>query len=241
MKYIFLTILLFPFILQAQDIPTLEPKTGNLLKFDTSLEPFLELRENLYQKGERTDKEEKLLDSINSFIGDDYDISVYETEGPGCSWYCGGGPYKIISSSNLKSNGSINYNAENIHDFSYKTVWAEGADGYGIGEYVEYHFKAQSPRITEIRFANGYVKTDQAWFDNSRVKSIKMYVNGQPFAILNLNDTRAIQYFTLKEPLGRNNGENDWVLKFEIIDVYKGDKYKDVVISELSFDGTDVH
>lgn len=33
----------------------------------------------------------------------------------------------------------------------------------------------------------------------------------------------------------------DWTLKFEILDIYKGLKYDDVVISEIYFDGLDVH
>jgi hypothetical protein len=50
------------------------------------------------------------------------------------------------------------------------------------------------------------------------------------------------------EPIGNspdNRGkvkfEADWSIKFEILDVYKGLKYDDVVISEIYFDGIDVH
>lgn len=32
-----------------------------------------------------------------------------------------------------------------------------------------------------------------------------------------------------------------WTLKFEIAEVYKGTKYDDVVITEIYFDGIDVH
>ena len=32
-----------------------------------------------------------------------------------------------------------------------------------------------------------------------------------------------------------------WEIRFEIIEVYKGDKYADTAISELFFDGIDVH
>jgi hypothetical protein len=33
----------------------------------------------------------------------------------------------------------------------------------------------------------------------------------------------------------------NWTLKFEILDVYPGEKYEDTAISELYFDGVDVH
>lgn len=36
-------------------------------------------------------------------------------------------------------------------------------------------------------------------------------------------------------------GVPDWTVKFEIVEVYKGTKYNDTVISEIFFDGTDVH
>jgi intein/homing endonuclease len=45
----------------------------------------------------------------------------------------------------------------------------------------------------------------------------------------------------LGEPLGRRPDGKDLVLKFEITDVYPGDKYDDTAITELFFDGIDVH
>jgi hypothetical protein len=32
-----------------------------------------------------------------------------------------------------------------------------------------------------------------------------------------------------------------WTMRFEIMDVYKGDKYDDTAITEIYFDGIDVH
>jgi hypothetical protein len=62
-----------------------------------------------------------------------------------------------------------------------------------------------------------------------------MYVNNKPYAILELEDTSAQQIFTI-EPL-RSNNKDDLILRFEIIDVYKGIKYDDTVITELYFSG----
>lgn len=92
------------------------------------------------------------------------------------------------------------------------------------------------------------MKSQTAWANNSRVKKLKMYVNNKPYAILNLKDERALQTFKV-DPLGSANREDfqalqrkpDWTLKFEIMEVYKGLKYDDVVIAELYFDGLDVH
>lgn len=174
--------------------------------------------------------------------------SYWDIIGGGCSWYCGGGPKEVTASSFLKSQGEINYEPKNAHDLNYKNVWVEGVDGYGIGEYLLYTFEGASPRINEIIIVNGYVKSNTAWENNSRVKKLKVYIDNKPYAILNLLDIRGSQSFKV-EPIGNNDRNDwdvlktkpDWTLKFEILDVYKGLKYDDVVISEIYFDGLDVH
>ncbi len=57
---------------------------------------------------------------------------------------------------------------------------------------------------------------------------------------LDLNDSRNIQEFNF-DPLGRNKDGTDLVLRFEILEVYKGTKYDDTAITEIYFDGIDVH
>lgn len=242
MKYLFLivTISLISANTLAQNIPTLHAKIKSLLVFNLNEQKLIDRRDVLLKKEQLNESEQKELNDILIKYGEVVS-DIWQADDGGCSWYCGGGPYKLIASSTLRTNGTIDYKVENIHDLSYKSAWAEGVDGHGINEYIEYHFKPNSPRITEIKIANGYVKTDKSWFENSRVKTLKMYVNNTPFAILELNDTKALQSFKLDKPLGRNNGDKDWVIKFEILDIYKGDNYDDVVISELFFDGIDVH
>ncbi|BAX81677.1 NADase-type glycan-binding domain-containing protein [Labilibaculum antarcticum] len=174
--------------------------------------------------------------------------SYWDIIGGGCSWYCGGGPKEVSASSYLKSQGENNYEPKNAHDSNYKNVWVEGVDGYGIGEYLLYTFCGASPRINEIIVVNGYVKSKTAWENNSRVKKLKVYIDDKPYAILNLKDIRGSQSFKV-QPIGNNDRKDwdvlktkpDWTLKFEILDVYKGLKYDDVAVSEIYFDGLDVH
>ena len=142
----------------------------------------------------------------------------------------------------------LTYSAKNIHDLSYKTAWIEGVPGYGIGEYVTYHIPPQNPRITEIIVVNGYVKSKKAWKENSRVKKLRMYIDDKPFRDLYLKDSREEQHFKF-DPLGYSDRENWedlqsrpwWTIKFEILEVYEGDKYDDTAITEIYFDGIDVH
>ena len=165
--------------------------------------------------------------------------SYFALDGEGCSWYCGnGGPIKITASSRLASQGANNYNEKNLHDDHANTPWVEGVKGYGIGEWVEYTFKAENPRINTIKIVNGYGKSQSAFNNNSRVKKLKVYIKGKPYAILNLEDCRCVQSFVI-DPVTDANKE--WTMKFEIVDVYKGDKWDDTAISEIYFDGLDVH
>lgn len=193
----------------------------------------------LLSKKVLTESEKIEVDSLMQKYGEVVG-SVWDVIDDGCSWYCAGGNYKIYASSELSSNGQNNYSAKSGNDLNYKTAWVEGEKDAGIGEYIEYSFKNNSPRITSIIISNGYMKSDLTWKNNNRVKSIKLHINGEEFGILNLSDTKTDQVFKLGT-LGHNKDGSDLVLRFEIVEVYKGKKYNDTAITEIYFDGIDVH
>lgn len=195
----------------------------------------------------------KLLDALNSAEGDYDNLSqtdkdlvnkLEEGEGPlmdiGCSWYCGGGPYQITASSSLASKTLFKYAPANAHDLNLLTGWVEGAEGNGIGEYLEFRFMPNSPRITSFEIYNGYQKNNVVWSKNGRVKSFKYYVNGEYQKTIQLADEAAGQQFDI-EPLSSSTEGQDLVLRFEIAAVYPGTHYEDVVITDIMFDGMDVH
>jgi len=167
--------------------------------------------------------------------------SIYDIIGGGCSWYCAGGPEAVTASSALAPQGKNTYHGYHAHDLSLRYAWVEGVAGQGVGEYLEYRFHPESPRITHIKVYNGYVKSEKAWTANSRVKVLRLYVNGKPHARLHLSDTRAEQAFELPEPLGRLGKGQELRLRFEIEAVYSGERYEDTAITEIFFDGLDVH
>ena len=234
MKHLLILALLCGGTAQSQ-IKNFYPK--KVVKPDLSAKREKEInRQNeLLQKKAPTASEQKeliiLLEKYGEVVENAWDI----IDG-GCSWYCGGGNYKIKASSSLNDS----YKAEFANDLSYKTAWVEGKKDEGTGEYLEYYFKNDSPRITEIIISNGYMKSEETWKNNNRVKKLKLYVNGVPFGILNLKDSRTDQYFEVGT-LGHNKNGTDLILKFEILEVYKGSKYNDTAITEIYFDGIDVH
>ena len=158
-----------------------------------------------------------------------------------CSWYCGGEISDVRASSCLNPQGKFTYEAAHAHDFNHESVWAEGVAGQGIGEWLEYEFPGRCPRITKVNILSGHVKSDKVWRENSRPKAIKMYYMGKPYAILDLEDSRTLQCFDVGVLGPHDDAAPAWTLRFEILEVYPGEKYADTVISELYFDGIDVH
>ncbi|QWX84651.1 hypothetical protein H0I23_03115 [Cellulophaga sp. HaHaR_3_176] len=236
----------------SQDIQTIHPTLGKKYDFGIEIQNDWKIRNQLYadiDSGKRkmndfTAKEMKLFEKYGETFS-----SMWEIEGGGCSWYCGAGGYTIKTSSVLSANKVTNYAAENLKDLDYQTAWVEGKSGYGIGETIAFNFPANHPRITSVLIANGYIKSKKHWKENSRVKTLKMYVNNEPYTIIEFEDVYAEHVITLKKPLGNADRANldqltekdNWTINFEILSVYKGDLYDDTVITEIYFDGLDVH
>ena len=177
----------------------------------------------------------QLCDETRSSIWESYGASIAN------NWYdCvyephGNNAITVEASSVLASQGKINYESNNIHDFNYKTVWSEGNSSYGIGETINFKFPKNNPEINTIIITNGYVKSNSLYKNNSRVKKIKVNVNNDFSFYLNLEDVSSNQHFYIKEIGGKY--DSNWFIEFEILDIYKGDKYNDVVITEINFDG----
>ncbi len=243
---------------KAQDVKNLFPDEIKKLEFDKeyienlNTPQSLKKCEEVYTKWKKEKRDYSTATAaelkILSFC-DEITEDPWSTHGVACSWYCGGGQDSLSASSALASYNGISYAPNNAHDLSYKTAWVEGVKGHGIGEYLDYHIKAPNPRITEIIVVNGYVKNETAWRNNSRVKTLQVYVDGKPYAKLNLEDSRSEQHFKI-EPLGTDRDKYtfnqmktmpDWKMRFEITEVYPGEKFDDTVITEIYFDGIDVH
>lgn len=136
----------------------------------------------------------------------------------------------IVASSTLKSQGSKNYRATNLRDWNHETAWVEGVKGHGIGQWIEYQgIDDEEEPIWAICILNGYVKSDKAWRENGRVKRLKVYCNGKPKCIFELQNSRSLQSFKVEGLFGSRVK----TLRFEILDVYPGTKFQDTVISEI--------
>lgn len=167
----------------------------------------------------------------------------------GCSSWCGVTEFINIAkaSSTLAPQGSISYDASNIYSENRNSVWCEGAEGDGIGEYIEItqqctvgYDGADNPfTFKELCIVNGYAATEEKWADNNRVRELKVYFNDKYVGVVRLEDTIKPQYIDISDwNLGTANGE-EVKFRFEITDIYKGEKYDDTCITGIviEFDG----
>jgi hypothetical protein len=193
---------------------------------------------NLYPAEIRKIQTEFTKEYIENYT-DEFGGNPWSKPFQGCSWYCGGRIDQIKSSTECKSVDKEKNISENIHDADYGTCWInKNQDSLKIIEFV---FNKESAKFTEIVIVNGNVKSDSLWREYSRAKKIKMYLNDAEYKILNLEDNKNEQIFKL-EPVGAKtkpkskNKNKQWVVKFEIIEIYKG-KRENIAISEIYFDG----
>lgn len=132
------------------------------------------------------------------------------------------------ASSTLEDQKDHSYHVRLLTDENPMTAWVPKGDGIGAT------FEVLSGGITSVY--NGYQANPKLWEENSRVKKMKVYSNGKPLCYLVLEDKMGGQFVDLP-------GEKDFsdynkqILKFEILETYKGTKYRDVAISEIVYSG----
>jgi hypothetical protein len=173
-----------------------------------------------------------------------------------CDGLCG-----ISASSTLGPQGKFNYEPSNVCDDNPTTAWVEGAEDHGIGEFIEVDQMVMSEGI--IYILNGYQSSKTSWENNSRVKKLKISFNGIDICIVGLADKMGVQFFKVPEyvmqlMLGEEitvrslseipdgaihktdvNGKITYSLpsggklRFTIMDVYPGLKWKDTAISRI--------
>ncbi|HNZ28543.1 MAG TPA: hypothetical protein PKJ42_00990 [Candidatus Goldiibacteriota bacterium] len=155
-----------------------------------------------------------------------------------CSLHCGHVHWLMRASSELKSSSGKNYGPKNVDDWSFKTAWVEGNKNSGKGEYLTFIFPRTTFFARDLKplnwdgfsVVNGDMRDKNAWNNNGRVKTFRVYLNGQPLFEAYLEDEMAIQTFSFAQSVMLNP---DDVIEAEIVDVYPGAKFKDTAVSEF--------
>jgi len=136
----------------------------------------------------------------------------------------------VVSSQLIERNRpSDAYQAGHIADGKDATCWAEGADGPGLGEWVQFGFDV--PRaLKAIKIIAGYTKTEAVYRANNRVKTLKLVFSDGESQTVELAD----QYGPQRILIDRDKPTRQ--IRLVIMDVYKGLKYADTCISEVEFE-----
>lgn len=170
----------------------------------------------------------------------------------GCSKWCVIEDFYVnaVASSTLKSEGKYSYDATNVSNPNRDNSWVEGAEDEGIGEYIEIYQMSKSLNedpedvsFNEICIVNGYTATIKNWIENNRVRELKLYFNDEYVANIELEDTMKPQYIDISSLNLTVADGKEAKFKFEIADVYRGEKYNDTAITgiDIDFSGSYYH
>lgn len=156
-----------------------------------------------------------------------------------------GNRFTVAATSELKEKTTI-YAAKHLQDGDYTTPWVEASSDFGSKDKLSFtlygnpeKFSANSyTDITHLYILNGFRKSEKTYYENNRVKKIRISANGKSYG----------EYILQDRPFKEINDFNfayeaDFIdlryksvpVKFdiEILEVYPGRKYNDTCISEI--------
>ncbi|MDR0799666.1 MAG: hypothetical protein LBN18_07910 [Dysgonamonadaceae bacterium] len=153
----------------------------------------------------------------------------------------------IKASSSLK-----NYPVENLLDRNPATAWAEGRPDSGINEWIEI-VPDSNFSIAGVLLVNGYTKSEKTYYENNRIKQLKVKIDypeenywgdpddgyiidleDRPYQAIDKNNFAAMATILLD---GGDGGRRIKKIRLTILDVYKGTTYDDTCISEIYVSG----
>ncbi|MCK4505099.1 MAG: hypothetical protein KAW14_05745 [Candidatus Aegiribacteria sp.] len=156
---------------------------------------------------------------------------------------------RIRVSSTLDPQRPSDYSISNLLDMDFQTAWVEGSSGDGTGEWIEIDLSEFS--VAYIGILNGYAKDENIYYGNSRIREVRYeltydkeessysYFSGDIEETVDLTDipwtvfddsnfskfVQTIYSSGMEKPISK--------IRLEILDIYPGDDYDDLCITEL--------
>ncbi len=137
--------------------------------------------------------------------------------------------WAIASSELTDKHGS--YPASQACDGYVNTVWSEGVNGFGEGEWLEIRFNPTY--ILDFMIYGGYQKDSYRYYKNNRPRKIEVWTDDEYQGTIELDDDMAAQYFGFNNPVYTSS------LRLKILSVYAGNECDDTCISEVCIFGYD--
>lgn len=171
---------------------------------------------------------------VHDIMGDGTgDRDFVEYTGKDERWTMSHANYEVRASSTLAPEGPHRYGVENLR--SSRKSWSEGAEGPGIGEWLELEPQVAKP-LTAIRIESGYGESLELFEANARPKRVEVILNGEHRLEATLQDTKAEQRI-LVEDYERPVKQVKLVFK----EIYPGSRFEDLCVSrvrlEVALDG----
>lgn len=139
--------------------------------------------------------------------------------------------YANIAGVNISSSPTLPNTKDNIYDITalsdknLQTAWCvSGDDAIGASITIK-----STNKITGFGILNGYIKTDAAYKNNSRIKEGSVTIDGKTQQTIVFHDSFRQGWIELTGSPGRE-------ITISVADIYQGSKYKDLCITELFLD-----
>lgn len=141
---------------------------------------------------------------------------------------------RVEASSSLQ--GESGYHPDFIRDGKLSTAWVEGSSGDGEGEWIEISF-GKPENITGIIIVNGYIKSEELYRANNRIKDLNIWASRETDTLVNDVTLSDRSFQGGQKAVGEllPGFKDVKKCRFKIKSVYKGSRYHDTCISEIIF------
>ena len=161
-----------------------------------------------------------------------------------CSLYCAAAPTLTVSN-HLAPQGGNDYGPPALEDGAGGTAWVVRS---GVGEWFEFAFEASGLHpdfavkndrvgVNSLALLNGYNKSEKHWRDHSRIRQLRLAIDGRDTALINLLDQGQSQRVDLPPALIHPGTS----LRFTITRTFPGARFDETALSEARLDGYGHH
>jgi hypothetical protein len=140
-----------------------------------------------------------------------------------------GAPVRAVTSSTqMADDGDGSYDPMNVADGLGDSMWCEGTDEDGTGEWLEFQFSGNQ-RIGKLRLINGTGSGLPLWMKNNRASAATLEFSDGSTAEVAIKNTMLPQQITF-------DSRTTSSVKVTFTSVVKGKQYNDLCISEAQFE-----
>ena len=133
------------------------------------------------------------------------------------------------SASSVLEENLARYGAMNTIDNNSQTAWAEGAEGYGIDEWIQIE-RDGLVDIYGILIENGYHKSGETYYNNGKLKKFRLDFSQDRYIYYEVDENKTDPYYIrlfFDRPVSTD------FIRLTILDVFEGSKYEDTCITDI--------